>query len=193
MRKLLVIGLVAVLIASCAENGADVNSERDGVTSGVQSKEDRQAEIQELEKEISSMAKSERTEAVDAKAERLLKRYRDYVGQNPRDSITAEYLFRAADLSVGVGKYEASIAYIDRIHKDFPKFRKSVEMWLFKGFIYETYLNNHAKAVESYTNLIKKYPNHRLAADARSSIDNLTLTEEELIKKFKALNADKEI
>ena len=66
-------------------------------------------------------------------------------------------------------------------------------MYLFKGFIYETYLNDHAKAVSSYTKLIEKYPNHRLASDARASIDNLTMTEEELIEKFKKMNADKEI
>lgn len=193
MKKIAVFSIVLLSLVACTsqENG-DANN--DGSKSAeVQSSEQRQVEIQEMEKEISIAVKTERTAALDEKANRLLKRYRDYVSLNPRDSISAEYLFRAADLSVGVGQYEAAIANIDRLHTDFPKFRKSVEMWLFKGFIYETYINNHAKAVSAYTQLIERYPNHRLASDARASIENLTMTEEELIEKFKKMNADKEL
>ncbi len=193
MKKIAVFSLVLMSLVACTsqENG-DANN--DGSKSAeVQSSEQRQVEIQEMEKEISIAVKTERTAALDEKANRLLKRYRDYVSLNPRDSISAEYLFRAADLSVGVGQYEAAIANIDRLHADFPKFRKSVEMWLFKGFIYETYINNHAKAVSAYTQLIERNPNHRLASDARASIENLTLSEEELIEKFKKMNADKEL
>ncbi len=194
MRRVLMLSIIVIALSACGEKEASNSSNEDDVTNKVeQTNDERQAEIASMEKEISGAVKTERTAVLDAKADRLLKRYRDYVGINPRDSMTSEYLFRAADLSVGMGQYDAAIAYIDWLHKDFPKFRKSVEMYLFKGFIYETYLNDHAKAVSSYTKLIEKYPNHRLASDARASIDNLTMTEEELIEKFKKMNADKEI
>lgn len=193
MRAVLFIGVLLIALASCSESENTNSSTDQEVSNDIQTNEQRQSEIQEMEKEISGAVKTERTSVLDAKADLLLKRYRDYVTLNPRDSITSEYLFRAADLSVGMGKYDAAIAYIDRLHKDFPKFRKSVEMHLFRGFIYETYLNDHAKAVSAYTKLIEKYPNHRFASEARASIDNLTLSEEELIEKFKKMNADKEI
>jgi len=194
MRRVLMLSIIVIALSACGEKEASNSSNEDDVTNKVeQTNDERQAEIASMEKEISGAVKTERTAVLDAKADRLIKRYRDYVGINPRDSMTSEYLFRAADLSVGMGQYDAAIAYIDWLHKDFPKFRKSVEMYLFKGFIYETYLNDHAKAVSSYTKLIEKYPNHRLASDARASIDNLTMTEEELIEKFKKMNADKEI
>ena len=193
MRAILFISVLLFTLASCSESENPDSSADQEVSNDIQTNEQRQSEIQEMEKEISGAVKTERSSVLDAKADRLLKRYRDYITLNPRDSITSEYLFRAADLSVGMGKYDAAIAYIDRLHADFPKFRKSVEMHLFKGFIYETYLNDHAKAVSAYTKLIEKYPNHRLASDARASIDNLTLSEEELIEKFKKINADKEI
>ena len=194
MRRVLMLSIIVIALSACGEKEASNSTNEDDVTNKVeQTNDERQAEIASMEKEISGAVKTERTAVLDAKADRLLKRYRDYVGINPRDSMTSEYLFRAADLSVGMGQYDAAIAYIDWLHKDFPKFRKSVEMYLFKGFIYETYLNDHAKAVSSYTKLIEKYPNHRLASDARASIDNLTMTEEELIEKFKKMNADKEI
>ena len=138
------------------------------------------SEITELENEISVNL----NDLDKAKAERIIMRYRDYVNVNPRDSISAEYLFKAADLSVGIGKPEAAVKFLDRLNTDFPDFRKTVEMWLFKGFIYETYINNHAMAVETYKELIKRYPNHRLAADAQASINNLSMSEDELIEKY---------
>ena len=111
---------------------------------------------------------------------------------NPTDSASAEYLFKAADISVGLGNYEASINYINRLTKDFPKYEKVVEIWLFKGFIYENYMDSHAQAVKAYEELILKYPNHRLAQDAQAAIDNLTLSEEELLEKFKKMNEQPE-
>ena len=111
---------------------------------------------------------------------------------NPTDSASAEYLFKAADISIALGNYEASINYITRLTEDFPKYEKIVEIWLFKGFIYETYMNSHAEAVKAYEELILKYPNHRLAQDAQAAIDNLTLSEGELLEKFKEMNSEPE-
>jgi len=186
-----VVALPLVMLACNAEEKENQKEEQVEETSGVkevQTKEERQEEIAKMEGEIAGLVRGERTEMLDAKADRLLKRYRDYISVNPRDSITAEYLFKAADLSVGVRRYEAAINYLDRLNNEFPKFRKNVEMWLFKGFIYETYLNDHASAVNTYQELVKRYPNHRLAQDARASIENLSMSEEELIEKFEKMN-----
>lgn len=183
-------GVVVLSLMACNMEDKEGVKPRvdDRSTAGVQSIEERQQEIAEMEREIKAYAKQEKNDMMTAKAERLLVRYRDYISNNPRDSITAEYLFKAADLSLGVGKPNASINYLDRLIKDFPDFRKTVEMMLFKGFIYESYLNQHAEAVKAYQALINRFPNHRLAQDAQSSIDHLTMSEEELIEKFKKLN-----
>lgn len=152
-----------------------------------QSKESRQQEIAQMETEL--RGRTDLSVHVNkAKADVLVKRYRDYVNMNPRDSISAEYLFKAADLSIGMGNYEASIAFLDRITQDHAQYHKIVEIWLFKGFVYENYLNSHAKAVETYQTLIEKYPNHRLAQDAKAAVENLSLSEEELMEKFKKMN-----
>ncbi|MEX2597184.1 MAG: tetratricopeptide repeat protein [Salibacteraceae bacterium] len=190
MKKVWMRGVVVLSLMACNMEDKEGVKPRvdDRSTAGVQSIEERQQEIAEMEREIKAYAKQEKNDMMTAKAERLLVRYRDYISNNPRDSITAEYLFKAADLSLGVGKPNASINYLDRLIKDFPDFRKTVEMMLFKGFIYESYLNQHAEAVKAYQALINRFPNHRLAQDAQSSIDHLTMSEEELIEKFKKLN-----
>lgn len=192
MKGWWMIGAFVIAITACTEGGNVDSEQQDESTSMVQSKEERQAEIAAMETEVAALVRSDRTEMLDAKADRLLKRYRDYIGQNPRDSITAEYLFKAADLSVGVGRYEGAIRHLDRLINEFPKFRKTAEMMLFRGFIYETYLNDYANAVKAYEALVKRFPNHRLAQDARASIDNLQLSEEELLEKFQKMNAKEE-
>lgn len=196
MKRILIWGvglavMAGTLFLTACTNGAAPEKEEVSDSNTIQTKEERQEEIASMEAEIAGMIRNERNETMDAKADRLLKRYRDYIGLNPRDSITAEYLFKSADLSVGVGRYEAAIKHLDRLNAEFPKFRKNVEMWLFKGFIYETYMNDHANAVETYQSIVERFPNHRLAEDARASIENLSMSEEELIKKFEKMNAEK--
>lgn len=154
-----------------------------------QTNESRQEEISRMENEL--RGKTELSAHVNkARADALIKRYRDYVVLNPGDSISAEYLFKAADLSIGIGNYQASINYLDRIITDYPGYHKIVEILLFKGFIYENYMNSHAEATKAYKDLINRYPNHRLAKDAEAAIQNLTLSEEELIEKLKQANAE---
>lgn len=187
----MMLALATVMVACSGEqSNEEVETAGDKTSSTVQGKEERQAEIQVMEQELLGFAKSDQTKMMNAKADILLKRYRDYISMNPRDSMTSEYLFKAADLSVGVGKPEAAISYLDRLIQDFPSFRKAPEMMLFRGFIYETYMNQHADAVKAYKALIERYPNHRLASDARASIENLTMSEDELIEKFKKMNQE---
>ena len=176
---------VAILMASCSTPSNEPDKTQ------PQTAKERQVEITAMENELIS-SKDLNIETNRVLADRLVMRYRDYITMNPTDSASAEYLFKAADLSVGLGNYEASINYITRLTKDFPQYEKIVEIWLFKGFIYENYMNSHANAVKTYEELILKFPNHRLAQDAQAAIDNLTLTEEELIEKFKAMNATPE-
>lgn len=190
MKRILISLISIALLAGCGSEDTKKNDVSND-SRIAETKEERIEEIAQMEAEVKRLAKSDRSEMMDAKADMLLKRYRDFITMNPRDSISAEYLYKAADLSVGMGKYEGAIRYIERLHQDFPDFRKTVEMWLFKGFIYEVHLNDYARAVSTYQELVNRYPNHRLAEDARASIENLSLSEEELIEKFKRQNAEK--
>lgn len=189
--RYIAVTLLTIMLASCGNSseGEEVNAEE---VSSVQTNEERRAEISEMESEVKGLVVTPGDQKAKVLTERLLMRYRDYISLNPRDSISAEYLFKSADLSVGVGKPEASVKHIDRLITDFPDFRKLPEMMLFKGFVYEVHMNSHAEAVTAYKALVKRFPNHRLANDARAAIDNLSLTEEELLEKLKKAEAEME-
>jgi tetratricopeptide (TPR) repeat protein len=192
MRKLGWMLIVLPFLVACGGGGNEGSDSENGTEKlEPQSAEARRVEISEMESDLLSNKNME-SQPNRVKADLLVKRYRDYLSMNPRDSISAEYLFKAADLSIGIGNYDSSIKYLSRLTEDFPQYDKIVEIWLFKGFVFENYMNNHAEAVSTYKRLIEKFPNHRLAKDAQSAIDNFTLTEEELLEKFKAMNSKPE-
>ena len=193
MRKLGWILIALPFMVACEGDAGTQNSDDEIVNEKLepQSAEARRIEISKMESELLNN-KNKDSQPNCVKADLLVKRYRDYVSMNPRDSVSADFLFKAADLSIGIGNYEASVNFLTRLTEDFPQYDKIVEIWLFKGFVFENYMNNHAEAVAAYNRLIEKYPNHRLAKDAQSAIDNLTMTDEELMEKFKTINAKPE-
>ncbi len=187
MKKLMTLALAAVLLSSCGGESADKGGKEESPTK--QTREQRIAEIDELEGQL----RSRQNQSFDASkplAMQMVREYRDFVTVHSKDSLAPHYLFKAADLSVGLGKFDQALGLIDGILAGYPQYERRVEMMLFKGFILEQHMNQHARAVEAYEALIKRYPNHRLAKDAQASIDNLTLTEEELIEKFKKMNPE---
>jgi TolA-binding protein len=121
-------------------------------------------------------------------AKNLVLQYQNYINSNKSDSAASTYLVKAADLSVGLGNYEVAIKYLDKFIASYPTSERLPEILLFKGFIYETHINNYANAVKAYEALRDRFPNHRLAQQAKASIDNLTLSEEELLEKFSKMN-----
>lgn len=175
----MIVVLAALGLSSCVEPTDQASKASDEAAT----RDKLVQEIDSLEKDLTAHLNFD-VQMNRVRANEVLNKYRSYIMQHPRDSITAEYLFRAADLSVGLGNYDAAINYLNRLIKDFPNFDRIVEMWLFKGFIYEAYMNNHGEAARTYKEIIARYPNHRLASDARAALENLTLTEEQLLEKL---------
>lgn len=124
-----------------------------------------------------------------ATANEVYKKYIEYADTYKDDTASATYLFNAADLANGLKKPQESVALYERLRATYPDYRKSGASLFMEGFIYETSLNNKDKAKEKYREFIEKYPNHALTASAQASLDqlNANLTDEELIRKFEAM------
>ena len=122
-------------------------------------------------------------------AAQLISRYISYADQFKDDTLAPEYLFRAADLSTGIGHYKESISLLGRIDR-YPNYRKYPSALFLKGFISETRLNDTASAHRYYEQFIDKYPEHKLADDARASINNMGISPEDLVKQFEQRIAD---
>jgi hypothetical protein len=123
-------------------------------------------------------------------AQALLDVYLLYAKVHPLDSLTPEYLFRGASLKGNMGDPQGGIALYDRIIRDFPHWKKIPDTYYLKAFTIDNGLGQKGAAQQAYQVVIDKFPDHRFAKDAAQMIENLKYTDEELMAKFQAMNAD---
>lgn len=128
---------------------------------------------------------------VDRKgAQALLDVYLAYAKVHPLDSLTPEYIFRGASIRSTLGDPQGSIDLYDRIIRDFPHWRKIPDTYYLKAFTIDNGLRQKGEAQRAYTEVINRFPDHRFAKDAAQMIENLKYSDEELMRKFEAMNAD---
>lgn len=114
--------------------------------------------------------------------ETLVKMYVAFANNYPTDSLAPMYLMKAADVAMNIKRGDVAIKYLDRVVKDYPDYEKLPDCYFMRGYVYETVLVNVNKAKEAYELFLMQYPNHPLAADTRTIIQNLSLSDEEIIK-----------
>jgi outer membrane protein assembly factor BamD (BamD/ComL family) len=113
--------------------------------------------------------------------------YKAYANANPYDTISAQYLLKAANLAKSMHDGEQSVKLYERIMKDFPSWKRLPDVMYLKAFTIDSELDQKGEAEAAYREVISKYPDHPFAKDARAMIENLKYTDEELIQRFQAM------
>jgi len=126
-----------------------------------------------------------------SKAESLVKLYKGFVDNNPQHEKSPEYLFKAAEVQMGLKKFEDAIRTLERLNTHYKNFDKRPEAMFIIAFIYENELDQKGQAKEAYEAVIEAFPRHELAIEARSSIKLIFMTDEEKIQYFQEQNAKK--
>lgn len=106
----------------------------------------------------------------------------------PHDTMVPEYLFRAASLSRSLGEPNKTLMLYDRVIADFPNWRRIPDAYYLRAFTIDSDLKKKGEAKTAYEEVIKRFPDHKFAADAKQMIENLQYTDEELIERFKRMN-----
>lgn len=114
----------------------------------------------------------------------LVRKYAAFYKLNQTDSLAIDMLFKAAEVSMGIGQGNLAVKYFRTISDDHADFYKAPEALFLSGFCSENLNNDIQQAKFFYEQFIEKYPNHKLAQDAQFSIQNLGKSDEELIKMF---------
>lgn len=114
----------------------------------------------------------------------LVRAYAKYYESNRFDSTAVDMLFKAGEVSMGIGQGNLAVKYFSTISKKHNDFYKAPEALFLTGFCEENLNEDTAAARFYYEKFISTYPDHRLSDDARFSIQNMTMTDEELIKMF---------
>ena len=128
-------------------------------------------------------------QAFDARtAQGMIDVYKAYAAAYPLDSMAPEYLFRAAGTHKSMNQPDEAIKLYDRIAQNYQSWRRRVDVLYMKALTLDDDLEQDGEAQVIYNQVINEYPEHPFARDAQAMIENLGLSDEEIIAKFKALN-----
>jgi len=143
------------------------------------------AEINKMESELKVTQKVDSVSVIE-----LLSAYQNFSSKYPDDSLSPEYLYRAAGLSSGFNRGTQSIDLFESIISAYPDYKKLPECYFMEAFTYENSLGNIEMANKKYTEFLSRYPDHELADDARAAIKFLGKSPEEMVREFERMNAD---
>lgn len=167
MKKLLLIPVALLMLISC-ETEADKAAEK--------AKQDSLAKVESRGKYKAAVDSAQKAMSKDRlfdkkKAGEALRAYSDFFTMFPDDSLSAEYLFRAADLSQGFGNYEQAAVYYETIIEKHKSYRRYPDVVFAAANLYDSYLEkvNHGddRARQLYNFVITNYPNEHIAEDSK--------------------------
>ncbi len=121
-------------------------------------------------------------------AEELVKLYLIRVDSMPKDTMTADYLFKAADVSINLTNHSRTLILLNRFQNEFPKHEKVAMCLFLKGFVFENQMNDTAQARKVYEEFIYRFPQNEFVEDAKMAIKNLGKSPEDLIREFEKIN-----
>tara|TARA_R110002050_G_scaffold110013_1_gene221889 strand:+ start:4251 stop:4778 length:528 start_codon:yes stop_codon:yes gene_type:complete len=175
MRIIVVLSFL-LLGTACAQNNEAV---------------DNSARIEALEGELRS---KERMDTVIGNA--LIKEYDVFVAGHPKDSMSAVYLFKKAEvLKATQGKENEAIEAYKAVYRNYAYHQKAAESMLALALFYEE-MRSKDLAAATYKKFIDTYPSNVLADNARQLLDlleNTVETEIQMVQKWKeeAKNSEK--
>lgn len=177
--------LLSVLFTvSCSNNSAENSSNAADTTANVtNAKPDKQklySQIMNLEKEVFDTTKSiNRGVAIN-----LMLLYSRYAHDFPEDSLSPEFLYKAAEVARGTGDGKNAVMYFKMLLDKYPNYPKRAISVFMLAFTYENLLNDTANARKYYTEFIKEYPKHEFADDAKQLLKYLGKSPDEIVKSF---------
>lgn len=147
------------------------------------------SEKQQLKTSITSAEnelKNDTTGILDyKKATAMTALYEQYIEKFPEDTLSAIYLYKAADVAAHSHNAQHAIDLYNKLLTNFPDYKNAANAQFFIGFLYENELKNKPEAIKAYEKFLANYPNDEKVESVQFLIQNINLTDAELIEKFK--------
>ena len=175
MKTILPFIFVALLIVSCNSKKKEI-SEQESI----------QKEIVEIEKELYSHEELDKEIAKD-----ISSKYVYYADKFPTDSLSPEYLFKAAEIAMNLNEPGNAIKYLGRIENDYKNYPRYAGCIFLTAYVYENQLRNFTKAREYYERFLEDYPDHVMAKDAKAALNFLGLDDQQIVDLFNEMNKNK--
>ncbi|MGB4654106.1 MAG: tetratricopeptide repeat protein [Bacteroidales bacterium] len=121
---------------------------------------------------------------------KLIVDYEQFAKKYPDDTLSPEYLYRAASWANSINKAHKSIEIYNKILADYSDWEKIPETVFTLGFTYDNYLDDYVSANKMYNLFLSKYPDHELAKDVEGLLYYLGKSPEEMILDFERKNQE---
>ena len=174
MKQYFFLFYLLVVICGCSSNQE----------SGISAVEEKQALIAQIDSLHQLMFNQQSLELNKNIGAQAISAGNKFVEKFPEDSMCAEYLFRISDLSRGMGDHKKAIESLNRICKEYPKFKKIPECLFLQGYYYQDFFGDTTQARNYYNELIAKYPTHAFVDDAQALMGMFGKSEQDIIKSF---------
>ena len=115
--------------------------------------------------------------------------YQKFIEKYPKDSLSVKFLYQCAQLSKSIDLYGEAIHNFKLLIEKYPNNKNTPKAMFLIGMIYENDIKNKDKAKEAYQKFIEKYPNDELSDDAKTLLQYIDLSDEELLKVLKEKSA----
>ncbi len=120
-----------------------------------------------------------------------IKAYTDYQQAYWKDTLAADFLFKAAEIADNLNDPKKAIALFQQCHDQYLVFPFRAECLFRIGNIYDYKLNDYTSAKEYYKDVIKFFPKSPMVKNAEAAIQNLGKSDTDLIREFEKKNGVK--
>ena len=167
--------LIAITMLSCSDE-----AQKD--KSSLNSQAELSTTIDSLKGRLSEPMNSAEGKALSLE---LMRSCLEFVDTYPKDNRCADYLFIASRAANGLGQYEKSLKILYRIMQGYKGYAKMPEVYFLYAFTLDEDLDRKDDAKEAYLALISEFPDDPLSAQSRVLLEQLYMSDEELIEMWK--------
>ena len=150
----------------------------------------RQQLVQEISELRKQLEKAQDVNKDKEAAEGFIEKCKSYVQQFPEDSLSANLLFQAADVSRGLGNFGPSIQMWGQVWRKYEQYEKAPDALFLQGFVYDSDLKDAVNAKRYYQKFLERYPEHELAAQVQQLLSVIGQSPEDLIRQFEKNNRE---
>lgn len=178
MEKLILLFILFLPLIACNQ------SQEENAAKEV-SKEKLEIQIKELE---ARLIKAEDAQKDMQAAKELIAKSVEFAKLYPKDSLSASYLFKAADVSRGIKDFGNAVKLWGQVWRTYGNYSKAPDALFLQGFTFDNDLEDKKMAKKYYEDFLKKYPSHPYANQVQQLLGVLGKSPEELIKEFQKQN-----
>lgn len=176
--------IAIVTLSACSENTGTSDTNLPDPVDETQVLLDSIAKLETVMKSVQKIGQKQQ------EAFALISCYKQFADRNPKHERAPEMLFLGADVATGLKQYTQAVVFYKDIYEHYKDYEKRPVALFLIAFTYDDKLKDLDQAAQFYQRCIDEYPGTRVAQDAAAAMDLLGLTDEEIIKRFEAKNAE---